>query len=183
MEPVTKGKVVAYGTDYSFRVHENALLIALDKPTYEDAVQKGIVTEPGNDDGARVDTRSDLVIAQGTKASIISQFVLPQGCEMVEKGLLLKINKKGAVQGDGSDLKLTNAGKNGVNRLKSNYTTSGNQFVISINTSALAGKSVSEVGLQWVAYCTYKVKDETGKEKLITQYSPVTTPTNTTDTF
>lgn len=182
-EAVTKGKVVAYGTDYSFRVHENALLIALDKPTYEDAIKKGIITEPGNDDGARVDTRSNLVIAQGAKASIISQFALPQGCEMVEKGLLLKINKKGAVQGDGSDLKLTNAGKNGVNRLKSNYTTSGNQFVISINTSALAGKSVSEVGLQWVAYCTYKVKDETGKEKLITQYSPVTTPTNTTDTF
>lgn len=182
-EAVTKGKVVAYGTDYSFRVHENALLIALDKPTYEDAIKKGIITEPGNDDGARVDTRSDLVIAQGTKASIISQFVLPQGCEMVEKGLLLKINKNGAVQGDGSDLKLANAGKNGVNRLKSNYTTSGNQFVISINTSALAGKSVSDVGLQWVAYCTYKVKDETGKEKLVTQYSPVTEPTNTTDTF
>lgn len=180
---VTKGKVVAYGTDYSFRVHENALLIALDEATYRDAVQKGIVTEPGNDDGARVDTKSDLVIAQGTKASIISQFVLPQGCEMVEKGLLLKINKKGAVQGDGSDLKLANAGKNGVNRLKSNYTTSGNQFVVSINTSALAGKSVSEVGLQWVAYCTYRVTDETGKEKLITQYSPVTMPTNTTDTF
>lgn len=180
---VTKGKVVAYGTDYSFRVHENALLIALDEATYKDAVQKGIVTEPGNDDGARVDTKSDLVIAQGTKASIISQFVLPQGCEMVEKGLLLKINKKGAVQGDGSDLKLANAGKNGVNRLKSNYTTSGNQFVVSINTSALAGKSVSEVGLQWVAYCTYRVTDETGKEKLVTQYSPVTMPTNTTDTF
>lgn len=180
---VTKGKVVAYGTDYSFRVHENALLIALDEATYRDAVQKGIVTEPGNDDGARVDTKSDLVIAQGTKASIISQFVLPQGCEMVEKGLLLKINKKGAVQGDGSDLKLANAGKNGVNRLKSNYTTSGNQFVVSINTSALAGKSVSEVGLQWVAYCTYRVTDETGKEKLVTEYSPVTMPTNTTDTF
>ena len=103
--------------------------------------------------------------------------------ELIQSQILLKINKKGAVQGDGSDLKLVNAGKNGVNRLKSNYTTSGNQFVVSINTSALAGKSVSEVGLQWVAYCTYKVTDETGKEKLITQYSPVTMPTNTTDTF
>lgn len=178
-EAVTKGKVVAYGTDYSFRVHENALLIALDKPTYEDAIKKGIITEPGNDDGARVDTRSDLVIAQGAKASIISQFALPQGCEMVEKGLLLKINKKGAVQGDGSDLKLTNAGKNGVNRLKSNYTTSGNQFVISIKTSDLAGKSVSDVGLQWKAYFTYRKADGT----LVTEYSPVTMPTNTTDTF
>lgn len=176
---VTKGKVVAYGTDYSFRVHEDALLIPLDEPTYRDAIQKGIITEPGNDDGARVDTKSDLVIAQGTKASIISQFVLPQGCEMVEKGLLLKINKNGAVQGDGSDLKLANAGKNGVNRLKSNYTTSGNQFVISIKTSELAGKSVSEVGLQWKAYFTYRKADGT----LITEYSPVTMPTNTTDTF
>ena len=176
---VTKGKVVAYGTDYSFRVHEDALLIPLDEPTYRDAIQKGIITEPGNDDGARVDTKSDLVIAQGTKASIISQFVLPQGCEMVEKGLLLKINKNGAVQGDGSDLKLANAGKNGVNRLKSNYTTSGNQFVISIKTSDLAGKSVSEVGLQWKAYFTYRKADGT----LVTEYSPVTMPTNTTDTF
>lgn len=184
--PVTKGKVVAYGTDYSFRVHENALLIALDEPTYRDAIQKGIITEPGNEDGARVDTRSDLVIAQDQEkpsATIISQFVLPQGCKMVEKGLLLKINMNGPVEGDGSDLKLANAGKNGVNRIKSNYTTSGNQFVISINTSAFAGKTVSEVGLQWVAYCTYKVKDENGNEKLVTQYSPVTMPTNTTDTF
>lgn len=176
---VTKGKVVAYGTDYSFRVHEDALLIPLDEPTYRDAIQKGIITEPGNEDGARVDTKSDLVIAQGTKASIISQFVLPQGCEMVEKGLLLKINKNGAVQGDGRDLKLANAGKNGVNRLKSNYTTSGNQFVISIKTSDLAGKSVSEVGLQWKAYFTYRKADGT----LVTEYSPVTMPTNTTDTF
>lgn len=176
---VTKGKVVAYGTDYSFRVHEDALLIPLDEPTYRDAIQKGVITEPGNEDGARVDTKSDLVIAQGTKASIISQFVLPQGCEMVEKGLLLKINKNGAVQGDGSDLKLANAGKNGVNRLKSNYTTSGNQFVISIKTSDLAGKSVSDVGLQWKAYFTYRKADGT----LITEYSPVTMPTNTTDTF
>ena len=176
---VTKGKVVAYGTDYSFRVHEDALLIPLDEPTYRDAIQKGVITEPGNEDGARVDTKSDLVIAQGTKASIISQFVLPQGCEMVEKGLLLKINKNGAVQGDGSDLKLANAGKNGVNRLKSNYTTSGNQFVISIKTSDLAGKSVSDVGLQWKAYFTYRKADGT----LITEYSPVTIPTNTTDTF
>lgn len=176
---VTKGKVVAYGTDYSFRVHEDALLIPLDEPTYRDAIQKGVITEPGNEDGARVDTKSDLVIAQGTKASIISQFVLPQGCEMVEKGLLLKINKNGAVQGDGSDLKLANAGKNGVNRLKSNYTTSGNQFVISIKTSDLAGKSVSEVGLQWKAYFTYRKADGT----LVTEYSPVTMPTNTTDTF
>lgn len=180
---VTKGKVVAYGTDYSFRVHEDTLLIALDEPTYKKGIEMGIITEPGNEDGARVDTKSDLVIAHGKNATIISQFVLPQGCEMVEKGLLLKINKNGPVEGDGKDLKLANAGKNGVNRLKSNYTTSGNQFVISINTSALAGKSVSEVGLQWVAYCTYKVKDENGKEKLVTDYSPVTMPTNTTDTF
>lgn len=181
---VTKGKVVAYGTDYSFRVHENALLIALDEPTYRDAIQKGIITDAGNEDGVRVDTRTDLVIAKGKNATIISQFALPQGCEMVEKGLLFKINMNGPVEGDGSDLKLANAGKNGVKRIKSNFTTSGNQFVISINTSDLAGKPVSALGLQWIAYCTYKVKDENGKEKLVTQYSssPVT-PTNTTDTF
>lgn len=176
---ITKGKVVAYGTDYSFRVHEDTLLIPLDEATYKKGVEMGIIEDAGNDDGARVDTKSDLVIAPSAKASIISQFVLPEGCEMVEKGILLKVNKNGAVEGDGSDLKLANAGKNGVNRLKSNYSTSGDQFVISINTSSLAGKSVSDVGLQWVAYFTYRNADGV----LVTEYSPVTTPTNTTDTF
>lgn len=176
---ITKGKVVKLGTDYSFRVHKDTLLIPLDEYTYNLGVKQGIITEPGNSDGARVDSRSDLVIAPSEKLSIISQFVLPSNCELVEKGLLLKINKNGAIDGDGSDLKLANAGKNGVNRLKSNYTTSGDQFVVSIKTSSIAGKAVSQVGLQWVSYLTYK----NAKGELVTEYSPVTTPTNTTDTF
>lgn len=176
---ITKGKVVAYGTDYSFRIHEDTLLIPLDEPTYKKGVEMGIIEDAGDDNGARVDTKSELVIAQGTKASIISQFVLPTGCEMVEKGILIKVNKNGAVETDGSDLKLANAGKNGVNRLKSNYTTGGDQYVISINTSSVAGKAVSDVGFQWVAYFTYKDADG----NLVTTYSNVTTPTNTTDTF
>lgn len=176
---ITKGKVVAYGTDYSFRIHEDTLLIPLDEVTYKKGVEMGVIEDTGDDNGARVDTKSSLVIAQGTKASIISQFTLPTGCELVEKGILIKVNKNGAVEGDGSDLKLANAGKNGVNRLKSNYTTNGNQYVISINTASVSGKAVSEVGFQWVAYFTYKDADG----NLVTVYSDVTTPTNTTDTF
>ena len=93
---------------------------------------------------------------------------------MVEKGILAKVNKNGTDVGDGSDLKLANAGRNGVKRLKSNYQTEGNQFVISINTKTLNHANIQDVGLIWVAYVTYRNADG----ELITQYTPATTPTN-----
>ena len=93
---------------------------------------------------------------------------------MVEKGILVKVNKNGTDVGDGYDLKLANAGKNGVNRLKSNYQTEGNQFVISINTKTLNHANIQDVGLIWKAYVTYRNADG----ELVTQYTLPTTPTN-----
>ena len=171
-----KPTVVKYGPDYSFRVHENCIIIPLNEERYNLAVADGIIdTGDLSKDGVGVTTKSELVIAPGQKLSIISSYAIPKGCTMVEKGVLAKVNKNGPDVGDGTDLKLENAGKNGVNRLKSNYQTEGDQFVISINTSKLNNANIKNVGLIWVAYVTYR----NANNELVTQYSPITTPTNT----
>ena len=174
----TNGKVVAYGTDYTFRVHKDVTLFALDEAAYKDAVAKGIVTEPGDDNGAKVDTSDELVITEGVKFAIISNFTVPENCKMVETGILFAANKNSS-DIPTVDLTLGNAGTNGILRVKSTAHTPGNQYVISINTPKIAGKNVGEVGMKWVAYMTYTDKDG----NMITVYSDPTSPTNTTDTF
>lgn len=171
-----KATVVKYGRDYSFRVHENCLIIPLSEERYNFAVADGIIdTGDLSKDGVGVTTKSELVIAPGEKLSIISSYAIPAGCTMVEKGILAKVNKNSTDVGDGSDLKLANAGKNGVKRLKSNYQTEGDQFVISISTKTLNNNAkIQDVGLIWVAYVTYK----NANNELVTQYSPITTPSN-----
>ena len=174
----TNGKVVAYGPDYTFRVYKDTTLFALDEAAYKDAVAKGIVTEPGDDNGAKVETEDTILISEGVKFLIISNFTVPQGCEMVETGILFAANKNSS-EIPTVDLTLGNAGTNGILRVKSTAHTPGNQYVISINTPKIAGKKVGEVGMKWVAYMTYTDKDG----NMITVYSDPTSPTNTTDTF
>lgn len=174
----TNGKIVAYGPDYTFRVHKDVTLFALDEAAYKDAVAKGIVTEPGDDNGAKVDTSDELVITEGVKFAIISNFTVPENCEMVETGILFAANKNSS-DTPTVDLTLGNAGTNGILRVKSTAHTPGNQYVISINTPKIAGSQVGEVGMKWVAYMTYT--DEEGN--MITVYSDPTSPTNTTDRF
>lgn len=167
--------VIKYGTDFTFRVHENCAIIPISKVMYDQAIVDGIIqSDKLTKDGVSINTKSELVIAPGEKLSIISSYAIPTGCTMVEKGILAKVNKNGTDVGDGSDLKLANAGTNGVKRLKSNYQTEGDQFVISINTSKLNHANIQDVGLIWVAYVTYRNADG----ELITQYTPATTPTN-----
>lgn len=174
----TNGKVVAYGPDYTFRIHKDVTLFALDEAAYKDAVAKGIVTEPGDDNGAKVDTSDELVITEGVKFAIISNFTVPENCKMVETGILFAANKNSS-EIPTVDLTLGNAGTNGILRVKSTAHTPGNQYVISINTPKIARKKVGEVGMKWVAYMTYTDKDG----NMITVYSDPTSPTNTTDTF
>ena len=167
--------VIKYGTDFTFRVHENCAIIPISKVMYDQAIVDGIIqSDKLSKDGVSINTKPELVIAHGQKLSIISSYAIPTGCTMVEKGILAKVNKNSKDVGDGSDLKLANAGKNGVKRLKSNYQTEGDQFVISINTSKLDHANIQDVGLIWVAYVTYRNSDG----ELITQYTPATTPTN-----
>lgn len=167
--------VLKYGTDFTFRVHENCAIIPISKVMYDQAIVDGIIqSDELSKDGVSINTKSELVIAPGEKLSIISSYAIPTGCTMVEKGILAKVNKNGTDVGDGSDLKLANAGTNGVKRLKSNYQTEGDQFVISINTKTLNHANIQDVGLIWVAYVTYRNADG----ELVTQYTPAITPTN-----
>lgn len=180
---IIKGEVAMYGPEYTFRVHENVGLIALDEYTFNLAVQKGIVDDnrSKNEDRVSIFTRSKLVIAPNQKVSIISNFAIPENCTMVEKGVLAAVSTTTAMpitKDDEKLFKLGNVGTNGVNKLKSNYTTAGNQFVVSINTSPVAGRVIgTNVWFKWCAYITYR--DANGNLK--TEYSPVTIPTNTTE--
>ena len=175
-----QGEVAMYGPEYTFRVHENVGLIALDEFTFNLAVQKGIVDDnkSNNEDKVNIFTKSQLVVAPNQKVSIISNFAIPENCTMVEKGVLAAVSTTSEITTDDNLFTLGNAGTNGINKLKSNYTTAGNQFVVSINTSPVAGRVIgTNVWFKWRAYITYR--DANGNLK--TAYSPVTIPTNTTE--
>lgn len=175
-----QGEVAMYGPEYTFRVHENVGLIALDEFTFNLAVQKGIVDDnkSNNEDKVNIFTKSQLVVAPNQKVSIISNFAIPENCTMVEKGVLAAVSTTSEITTDDNLFTLGNAGTNGVNKLKSNYTTAGNQFVVSINTSPVAGRVIgTNVWFKWRAYITYR--DTSGNLK--TAYSPITTPSNVAD--
>ena len=178
-----QGEVVMYGPEYTFRVHENVGLIALDEETFNHAVEQGIVDDnkSNNEDKVNIFTRSQLVVAPNQKVSIISNYAIPENCTMVEKGVLAAVsttNEMPITKDDEDLFKLGNVGKNGVNKLRSNYTTAGNQFVISINTSTVVGRVIgTNIWFKWRAYITYR--DASGNLK--TAYSPVTTPSNVAD--
>lgn len=177
---IIKGEVAMYGPEYTFRVHENVGLIALDEFTFNRAVELGIVNDnkSNNEDKVNIFTRPQLVVAPNQKVSIISNFAIPENCTMVEKGVLASVSTTSEITTDDNLFTLGNAGTNGVNKLKSNYTTAGNQFVISINTSPVAGRVIgTNVWFKWRAYITYR--DANGNLK--TAYSPITTPSNVAD--
>lgn len=174
----TNGRVVAYGPDYTFRVYKDTTLLALDEQAYRNAVELGIVTAPGDENGAKVDTSDTLIITQGVKFAFISTFTLPDNCSMVESGLLFAANKNSS-EIPTVDLTLANADKNGIKRVKSTSHTAGNQYVVSVNSPSLIGKTVGDVGIKWVAYLVYT--DPSGN--LITVYSDPKTPSNLTDEF
>ena len=177
---IIKGEVAMYGPEYTFRVHENVGLIALDEYTFNLAVQQGIVNDnkSNNEDKVNIFTKSQLVVAPNQKVSIISNFAIPENCTMVEKGVLAAVSTTSEITTDDNLFTLGNAGTNGINKLKSNYTTAGNQFVISINTSPVAGRVIgTNVWFKWRAYITYR--DARGNLK--TAYSPITTPSNVAD--
>lgn len=175
-----QGEVAMYGPEYTFRVHENVGLIALDEFTFNRAVELGIVNDnkSNNEDKVNIFTKSQLVVAPNQKVSIISNFAIPENCTMVEKGVLAAVSTTSEITTDDNLFTLGNAGTNGVNKLKSNYTTAGNQFVVSINTSPVAGRVIgTNVWFKWRAYITYR--DASGNLK--TAYSPVTIPSNVAD--
>lgn len=175
----TKAKVVAYGTDYTFRVSKpNTTLLVLTEDQFkylQSADYEGFYDSECkfDDNGASVTTQDEIVISNG-KFSIVSTFAVPTGCKVVENGILYSANT-------GSKKKFTGlytlgnvSSANNLIRIKSTVHTAGNQYVCSLTHSTLTGKKVSEVPMSWVAYLTYE--DADGNRNTV--YTPLTTPSN-----
>lgn len=176
-------KVVAYGTDYTFRVSKpNTVLLAVTKTEYTTlmgADYDGFYNKENkfDENGASVTTQDRLVISDG-KFSMVSTFALPDDARMVETGILYSATTGSKTKFDGA-YTLGNVGTaNNLIRIKSTAHTVGNQYVCSLTHKSLKGKPVSEVPMKWVAYMVYE-KD--GKK--ITKYSEPTEPSNLSDTL
>lgn len=176
-------KVVAYGTDYTFRVSKpNTVLLAVTKTEYTTlmgADYEGFYNKENkfDENGASVTTQDRLVISDG-KFSMVSTFALPDDARMVETGILYSATTGSKTKFDGA-YTLGNVGTaNNLIRIKSTAHTVGNQYVCSLTHKSLKGMKVSEVPMKWVAYMVYE-KD--GKK--ITKYSEPTEPSNLSDTL
>ena len=176
-------KVVAYGTDYTFRVSKpNTVLLAVTKTEYTTlmgADYDGFYNKENkfDENGASVTTQDRLVISDG-KFSMVSTFALPDDARMVETGILYSATTGSKTKFDGA-YTLGNVGTaNNLIRIKSTAHTVGNQYVCSLTHKSLKGNKVSEVPMKWVAYMVYE-KD--GKK--ITKYSEPTEPSNLSDTL
>lgn len=159
--------IIQYGLDYTFYMQDDTYLYALTEQEYKDFTHYqetdiyGQVQEKGNgmidtskldENGASVSARDAIVRnSDDTKFSMIGTFTLPEGAQEVEYGMLFTTTT-------GSELTLENVGTNGIARMKSSQHTVGNQFVISVKSTKLAGKSVN---MQYRAYLTYRTADET----------------------
>lgn len=176
-------KVVAYGTDYTFRVSKpNTVLLAVTKTEYTTlmgADYDGFYNKENkfDENGASVTTQDRLVISDG-KFSMVSTFALPDDARMVETGILYSATTGSKTKFDGAYTLGNVSPANNLIRIKSTAHTVGNQYVCSLTHKSLKGKPVSEVPMKWVAYMVYE-KD--GKK--ITKYSEPTEPSNLSDTL
>lgn len=176
-------KVVAYGTDYTFRVSKpNTVLLAVTKTEYtklQEDTFTGFYNKENmfDENGASVTTQDRLVISNG-KFSMVSTFALPEGVRMVETGILYSATSGSKTMFDGAYTLGNVSTANNLIRIKSTAHTVGNQYVCSLTHKSLKGKKVSEVPMKWVAYMVYE-KD--GKK--ITKYSEPTEPSNLDDTL
>lgn len=176
-------KVVAYGTDYTFRVSKpNTVLLAVTKTEYtklQEDTFTGFYNKENkfDENGASVTTQDRLVISDG-KFSMVSTFALPEGARMVETGILYSATTGSKTMFNGAYTLGNVSTANNLIRIKSTAHTVGNQYVCSLTHTSLKGKKVSEVPMKWVAYMVYE-KD--GKK--ITKYSEPTEPSNLGDTL
>ncbi|MBE6816484.1 MAG: hypothetical protein E7520_02130 [Ruminococcaceae bacterium] len=144
--------VLAYGDTYTFYASENMCIIPYTQEQFEAAKNAGFInTDTLDENGADV-FASPSIINAGTKLSIVSNYILPEGCELIEAGILMKATKDGTTPTD--DLTFKTVGKNGVARMKSTQHTVGSQFVISPIqiTTAIKGKTITA---KYAAYVIY----------------------------
>lgn len=176
-------KVVAYGTDYTFRVSKpNTVLLAVTETEYtklQEDTFTGFYNKENkfDENGASVTTQDRLVISDG-KFSMVSTFALPDGARMVETGILYSATTGSKTMFDRAYTLGNVSTANNLIRIKSTAHTVGNQYVCSLTHKSLKGNKVSQVPMKWVAYMVYE-KD--GKK--ITKYSEPTEPSNLDDTL
>ena len=147
-------KVVMYGDTYSFRVCENVYVIPYSEEEFNEAAGKGLIEGVSEEEKAAV-YANDRILNEtgGQKISMIGSFTLPEGdFTLVEAGMLFKAVTDGTIPN--ADLMLANVGTNGIARMKSSSHTSGNQFVISVNTKKFIGTNTT-IGVMYRAYMIY----------------------------
>ena len=151
-------KVVMYGETYSFRVCENVYVIPYTEEEFNEAAGLGLIEGVSGEEKAAVYASSSLLkvnneAGETQKVLMIGNFTLPEGnFTLVETGMLFKALTDGSIPE--ADLSLANAGSNGIARMKSNSHTSGNQFVISVNTKKFIGTNTT-IGVKYRAYLIY----------------------------
>ena len=145
-------KVVMFGDSYSFRVHENVYVIPYTQEEFNESVEFGYVNVGDTNNAAVYATDGFVNETNGQKISMIGNFTLPAGesYEFVEAGMLFKATTNGTTPD--ADLTLGNVGTNGIARMKSSQHTSGNQFVISVNTSKLHGVTINGIYRAYMIY-------------------------------
>ena len=135
-------QVVMYGDSYSFRVCEDVYVIPYSEDEFNEAVEAGLIEGVSATEKAAVYAKDKILDETGgQKISMIGNFTLPEGCELVEAGMLFKATTNGTIPT--ADLTLANAGTNGIARMKSSSHTAGNQFVISVNTKKFIGTNTT----------------------------------------
>ncbi|MGN0457430.1 MAG: hypothetical protein ACI4IL_00470 [Eubacterium sp.] len=146
--PDAEAKVINYGTDYTFYVHENAVIYALTETEYNSWVSAGLIT---ND--YTIEISDSLRKNDDGTMSIVGTYCLPDGAEVVENGVLFTASKNTITV---DKLTLAEAQQNGkIARFKSTLHTVANQYVITVN--------ITTAGTYNVKYCGYLIYKKDGQ--------------------
>lgn len=146
--PDAEAKVINYGTDYTFYVHENAVIYALTEEEYNSWVTAGLIA---ND--YTIEISDSLRENDDGTMSIVGTYCLPEGAEVVENGVLFTASKNTITV---DKLTLAEAQQNGkIARFKSTLHTVANQYVITVN--------ITKAGTYNVKYCGYLIYKKDGQ--------------------
>ncbi|MBR2277587.1 MAG: hypothetical protein IJ872_00080 [Eubacterium sp.] len=147
--------VLTYGDTYTFYASENMVIIPYTEEQFNQAIADGFIDTANVDANGATANAGDMFNA-GTKMTIVSNYVIPDGAELVEAGLLFQATRDGSVPS--GDLTFGNIGKNGIVRMKSTQHTVGNQFVIS-PIQIRDNIKGSTINARYRAYVTYTGAD------------------------
>lgn len=131
------GKVVAYGPTYTFRATRNI----------------SISCKNNNDAFSAVATVESLSYNNPIENTItvVGSFNVPEGCKVVEKGVLMKTSSVNSPEAVGNIENYTGKDANARKFVAKNYVKDTNQYVINVYSS----KSHTDLCVGAVAYVTY----------------------------